>query len=206
MPVTFPTSYAIDPKNYVQGPIRVWYAPYVPAGGDAAQGTILSLGSAEKSGVEFDHKLTYSEIEIDQSTPGVDAFLTKQEYDLKVSFAEVSPANWNLLFGFKAASLAVGGGVNTQSLGEPFDVQAGTIPSMRPTYWQLLVQFPSPGHDNSTSPIGAWGYLQFFKAYVQAHGAMKFSKDGHASIQATFRGLADFTVSGASKLGKVITS
>lgn len=206
MPVTFPVTYLIDPKNFIQGPTRLWYAPYVAAGADAAQGAILSLGAIDKSGIEFDHKLTYSPVEIDQSTSEADAFLTKQEFDVKATLVELSPANVNIILGAKAASLGVGGGTNTQQMGEPFDIPAGTIPSMRPTYLQLIFQFPAQGHDNNTSPIGAWGYLQLYKAYVQSHGAIKFSKDGHASAQVTFRAVADFTVSGANKIGKIVTS
>lgn len=201
MPVTFPVSYGIDPKNFVQGPTRLWYAPYVPAGADAAQGSWVALGAIDKSGIEFDHKPTYADVEIDQSTVAVDSFLTKQEFDFKATIDEVSIANLALVFGFKAAAL-VGG---TLSMGEPFDVQAGTVPSMRPTYWQVAFQFPSPGHDNGTSPAGAWGYVQLYKAFFQAHGAVKFSKDAKASVQATIRGLADFTVSGANKVGKSYT-
>ncbi len=201
MPVTYPVSYGIDPKNFVQGPIRLWYAPYVPAGADAAQGTWVSLGAIDKSGIEFDHKPTYTDVEIDQSTTAVDSFLTKQEYDIKATIDEVSIANLALVFGAKAAALAGG----TLSLGEFFDVQAGTVPSMRPTYYQVAFQFPSPGHDNGTSPIGAWGYIQLYKAFFQAHGAIKFSKDAKASVQATIRGLADFTIGGAFKVGKLYT-
>jgi hypothetical protein len=204
MPITFPASYAIDPKNFIQGPTRAWYAPYVAAGADPSTGNIVSLGAIDKGGFEWDHKLTYSETELDQSTVPADAFLSKQEYDIKINFLELSPANLNIMLGFNAASLVSGGGINTQSMGEPFDVQAGANPSMRPTYRQLILQFPSSGHDNTTSPIGAWGYLQLFKTYVQAHGAIKFNKDNMAMVAVTFRALADFTVSGAYKMGKLI--
>jgi hypothetical protein len=203
--ITFPASYNIDPKQFIQGPTRAWYAPYVAGGGDPATGNLVSLGSIDKNGFEFDHKLTFTEVEIDQSTTPPAAFLNKQDWDIKLTLPELSPANVNILLNASAASLVTGGGVSTQSLGEPFDVQAGLVPSMRAVLRTLILQFPSPGHDTTTSPAGAWGYFQFYMVHVSAHGAIKYSKDGTAMCQVTFKALADFTVAGANKIGKIIT-
>ncbi len=205
MPITFPVNYPLNPQSYIQGPTRLWYAPYVAAGADPAQNTIVAAGSLDKAGIEFDHKPTYTEVEVDQSTTPVDSFLTKQEFDLKFNLLELSPTFVNVVLGLPAASLVVGGGISTQNLGELFDILAGANPSMRAQFRAFIFQFPSPGHDNTTSPIGAWGYLQLFKAYVQTHGGIKFSKDGHAMVSVTVRGLADTTVSGAFKIGKIIS-
>jgi hypothetical protein len=203
--ITFPATYTLNPQSFVQGPTRLWYAPYIINGADPAQNTIVAAGSLDKAGIEFDHKPTYTETEVDQLTTPVDAFMTKQEFDLKFNLFELSPTFVNVVLGMPAASLVVGGGTSTQNLGEPFDVLAGANPSMRPQFRAFMFQFPSPGHDNTTSPIGAWGYMHFFKAYVQTHGGIKFSKDGQAMVSVTVRALADPTVSGAYKVGKIIS-
>jgi hypothetical protein len=202
--ITFPASYNINPQSFVQGPTRAWYAPYISGGVDLTTANIVSLGSLDKNGFEFDHKLTYTEVELDQSTTPADAFLTKQEWDIKTTFLELSPANVNIFLNARASSLSTVANVSTQLLGEPFDIQAGANPSMRANYWALALQFPSPGHDQTTSPVGNWGYFQFYKVLVQSHGAIKLNKDGTAMCQVTWRALADFTVSGANKIGKIL--
>ena len=75
---------------------------------------------------------------------------------------------------------------------------------MRPVYRALILQFSSTGHDNTTSPIGAWGYYLFYKTYVKSLGAMKHNKDGLKTLQIGITALADFTVSGAYKIGREI--
>lgn len=206
MVASFPANYALDPRQFVQGPTKVWYAPYVPNGADPAQGNIVALGSTDKSGVEFDHKPTYADVEVDQSTTPVDTFMTKQEWDLKFNLLEFSAANVKLVLGQAAASLVTGGGITTQNLGEPFDVlSSSSNPSMRPNFFSVMFQFPSPGHDNQSTPVGAWAYYQFFKAYVQTHGGFKHAKDTLSMMNVTLRCLADYTVAGPYKIGKIIT-
>lgn len=204
MPAAFPISYAMDNKNFIQGPTKLFMATYLVNGADAPTGTMTALGLIDKAGIEFDHKLTFAETEVDQFTTPADAFMTKQEYDIKFNLVEMSPANVLAFLGAAAGSLSVNAGVSTQLLGEPQDVSATTTPSMRALYKQFLFQFPSTGHDQTTSPIGAYGYIQLFKAYIQAHGAIKFSKDNLAMVNVTVRALTDLTVSGAGKVGKII--
>lgn len=202
--ISFPATYGLDTKQLIQGPTKLWYAPYVPNGAAPAQNTIKSLGMLDKSGIEFDHKPTYGDVEVDQSTSPVDTFLTKQDWSLKATLVELSPANVQFLLGCQAAALVNGGGVSTLSLGDPFDVPAGANPSMRPPIFCVIFQFPSPGHDQTTSPPGAWGYYQFYKAYVNTHGAIKYGKDTLSSANVTIRALTDITVAGASKVGQKI--
>ena len=59
--ITFPGSYPVNPQNFSQGPTRAWYAPYSAGGADPATMSIVALGALDKGGLEFDHKLTYSE-------------------------------------------------------------------------------------------------------------------------------------------------
>lgn len=204
--ITFPNTYAVDPKNVIQGPTKVYGAPYVAAGADPSQGSIFSLGLIDKTGIEWDHKPTYTEVEADQFLTPVDAFQTKAEYDMKFNMLELSPANLRFIIGAAAAALVIGGGISTLSLGDPFDVLSSVSnPSTRPPFFALMVQVPSPGHDGTTSPIGAWGYVQFFKAYVQTHGGIKVSKDVASMSSVSVRALTDVTVSGANRIGKIVT-
>lgn len=202
--IPFPANYGLDNKQLIQGPVQLYYAPYVPNGADPAQNAIKSLGMIDKAGIEFDHKPTFADVETDALTSPVDSFLTKQDWMLKFNLEELSPANVAFILGAPASSLVVGGGVSTLGLGDPFDVQASANPSMRPPYFCAMFRFPSPGHDQTTSPIGAWGYYQFFKAYVQSHGAIKYGKDTLSIANVSLRALSDITVSGANKIGKKI--
>jgi hypothetical protein len=188
---TFPASYAMDSKNFVQGPGRVWHAPYVTAGGNAPQGTLISIGLFTKDGQEYDHKLTFMDADSDQSLYAIETFLTKEEIDVKVTWQELSPANLNRALGQAAGSLT--GPPAVQGLGQPFDIATG-IPSTRPIYEQWIFQFPSPGHDGTTSPIAAWAYLQLFKATVVAHGPIKIGKEHLGTIQTTIRGYTDTSI------------
>jgi hypothetical protein len=196
MPVTFPATYEMDSKNYVQGPGRAWYAPYVANGADAPQNTIVPIGLYSKDGLEIDEKPTFMDAESDQSVYAIETFLTKREIDVKITWQEVSAANLNKALSYSASALS--GPPPTLGLGIPFDI-AGGIPSTRPIYGQWLFQFPSPGHDGTTTPIAAWAYLQLYKAVVVAHGAMKVGKEHLMTIQTTIRGYTDTTITDLKK-------
>jgi hypothetical protein len=202
--ITFPAAYPLNPANNIVGPTEVWYAPYVGAGAEPSTGTIVALGMTSKDGFGYDKKDTYLEVEVDQLVEHVDAFLTKREHDIKFSVVELSASNLNVATGERPDTL-IAGSPTIQKLGEFFDLVNGAAPSQRPTYRQWIFRFPAPGYDNTTSPIGKWAYVRFFKAYVFQSGERKFSKDGQTVIPVTLHALADTTVNtSGSKAGEIV--
>ena len=200
--ITFPAPYVVNPQNFVQGPTLAYWSPMTIAGADPAANAINFLGLVDKNGFEFEPKPTYSETDSDEFTVPVEAFMTKQEYSFKVTLQEVGPANLNLALGLPASSLVNTSGIQfVQGLGEPIDVLNGTNPQMRAIYRQLIFRFPSTGHDNTTTPTGAWGYYQAYKAFLTP-GSIKYSKETLATVALTVKCLTDYTVAGPSKVGK----
>jgi hypothetical protein len=193
MPLTRPT-YTANSANAIQGPTLVCYAPYVTAGADAAANTQVPIGLFTEDGIEIDEKKTFMDMKTDQSAFAVDTFLTEREIDLKFTWYELSPGNLNVAMGENASSLSSPPNA-TQGGGDFFDVLSSSgIPSVRPTFRQWIAYIPSPGHDNTTSPIAAYGYIQLFKACVVAHGVCKTGKKHLGMMQTTIRGYLDFTI------------
>lgn len=193
MPLTRPT-YVANSANAVVGPTLVCYAPYVAAGADAAANTQVPIGLFTEDGIEIDEKKTWQPMLTDQSAFEVDAFLTERSIDVKVTWYELSPANLNVAMGELPASLSSPPNA-TQGGGDFFDILSSSgIPSVRPNFRQWIFYIPSPGHDNTTTPIAAYGYLQIFKGYVNAHGPCKTGKKHLGMMQTTIRGCLDFTI------------
>jgi hypothetical protein len=203
MPLTFP-DYAMNGKNFVQGPGLAFYAPYVTAGGDAPSNSMVAVGLFTEDGIETGHKITYQHVKSDQSTWATGTFVTDQELKFKLTLQEMSPANLTVGMGLPTGSLAAGPPA-VISLGEFFDIiSASGVPSTRPEFRQWIMRTPSPGFDQSTTPKGAWMYWRMFMAAVTAHSAPKVGKKHQMTLQIEVEGFADFTIANAkSSVGDV---
>jgi hypothetical protein len=151
-----------------------------------------------KDGCEWTIKQNFNRTEIQQSTYPLNSFLTKNDASFKFTVSHAEPAIMNVLLGQQSGSYSAGGMAganNTQNFVDPWDASSSTgVPNMRPVYRQILIRFPNPGYDTSTSPIGAFSYMQIWKGYFTPAGNPKIGRDNLFELPVTINMEIDPTV------------
>jgi hypothetical protein len=180
-------TYPADPTNsaYIRkGTGRLYLGAWVTGGADA--NPLVDLGPTQGD-IGFTYKKSMKVIECDQFLNGIGAFPSKEEFDLKATFIDLTLANWYRLVGSSVRTIT--GGDRADNSGS---VGLGEENAIK--YWQLVWRgFPPASSSATISRIQCW------RVIVTGASEVKFGKAKESSLQVTFMPLTDPTAILAGK-------